>query len=156
MLFRSSVSCIYSMGDPSEYEGQMVSLRPGMRLTREELMRRLVDIQYERNDTALERGCFRVRGDTVEVIPADQRDFGVRVEFFGDEIDRLSEFALTTGQMKRTTLHAPIYPATFYATDPVKRDAALETIERDMEAAAEAFEKDHKPLEAERIRQRTR
>ena len=156
VIIVASVSCIYSMGDPSEYEGQMISLRPGMKMNREQLMRSLVDIQYERNDTALERGCFRVRGDTVEVIPADQRDFGVRVEFFGDEIDRLSEFALNTGKIKRTTLHAPIYPATFYATDPVKREAALETILRDMEAAAEAFERDHKPLEAERIRQRTR
>ena len=156
VIIVASVSCIYSMGDPSEYEGQMISLRPGMALSREKLMRALVDIQYERNDTDLVRGCFRVRGDTLEIIPADQRDFGIRVEFFGDEIDRLSEFALTTGQVKRTTQHAPIYPATFYATDPVKRDAALENIERDMEAAAEAFEKDHKPLEAERIRQRTR
>ena len=156
VIIVASVSCIYSMGDPSEYEGQMVSLRPGMKLTREELLEKLVDIQYERNDVALERGNFRVRGDTVEIIPADQRDFGIRVEFFGDKIDRLSEFAITTGQVKRTTLHAPIYPATFYATDPKRRDEAVRNILADMEAQAAAFEADGKPLEAERIRQRTR
>ncbi len=151
----ASVSCIYSMGDPSEYEGQMVSLRPGMLMTREELLRRLVDIQYERNDTALERGLFRVRGDTVEVIPADQRDYGIRVEFFGDQIDRITEFALTTGQAKRTVLHAPIYPATFYATNPESRDRALEQIRLDMEERVRYFEEAGKPLEAERLRQRT-
>ena len=156
VIIVASVSCIYSMGDPSEYEGQMISLRPGMVLSIPDLLRRLVDIQYERNDTALERGCFRVRGDTVEVIPADQRDFGIRVEFFGDEIDRISEFALTTGQVRRTTLHAPIYPATFYATDPTSREDAIRQIQEDLDKRAREFEEDGKPLEAERIRQRTR
>ncbi len=156
VIIVASVSCIYSMGDPSEYEGQMISLRPGMAMSIPDLLHRLVDIQYERNDTALERGCFRVRGDTVEVIPADQRDFGIRVEFFGDEIDRISEFALTTGQVRRTTLHAPIYPATFYATDPSSREGAIAQIQKDLEKRAKEFEEDNKPLEAERIRQRTR
>ena len=155
VIIVASVSCIYSMGDPSEYEGQMISLRPGMKLSREELLRQLVDIQYERNDLSLERGLFRVRGDTVEVIPADQRDYGIRVEFFGDEIDRISEFALTTGQVKRAVLHAPIYPATFYATNPESRDKALIQIKKDMEERCAYFEQNEKPLEAERLRQRT-
>ncbi len=155
VIIVASVSCIYSMGDPSEYEGQMISLRPGMKISRDELLRRLVDIQYERNDLSLERGLFRVRGDTVEVIPADQRDFGIRVEFFGDEIDRISEFALTTGQVKRSTLHAPLYPATFYATSPESRERALDQIRHDLEERAAFFDQNEKPLEAERLRQRT-
>ncbi len=155
VIIVASVSCIYSMGDPSEYEGQMISLRPGMKISREELLRQLVDIQYERNDLSLERGLFRVRGDTVEVIPADQRDYGIRVEFFGDEIDRISEFALTTGQVKRAVLHAPIYPATFYATNPESRENALIQIKKDMEERCAYFEQNEKPLEAERLRQRT-
>ena len=155
VIIVASVSCIYSMGDPSEYEGQMISLRPGMKMEIADLLRKLVDIQYERNDVAFERGNFRVRGDTVEIIPADQRDFGIRVEFFGDEIEKISEFALTNGQVRRTTLHAPIYPATFYATNPETRESAIAQIARDMEAQAAFFAAREKPLEAERIRQRT-
>ncbi len=156
VIIVASVSCIYSMGDPSEYEGQMISLRPGMKMEREELMRRLVDIQFERNDIDLERGLFRARGDTVEIIPADQNEIGIRVEFFGDEIERISEFSLATGKALRTTQHAAVYPASHYVSSPEGREEGIAQIERDLASRVEVFEKDGKLLEAERIRQRTR
>ena len=145
VIIVASVSCIYSMGDPSEYEGQMISLRPGMRMEPEELLRRLVEIQYERNDVAFERGNFRVRGDTVEVIPAGERENGIRVEFFGDEIDRISEFSVVDGHVLHTVQHSAIFPATHYATN-----------EHDMEERVAQFEAEGKLLEAQRISQRTR
>ncbi len=156
VIIVASVSCIYSMGDPSEYEGQMISLRPGMRMEVDELLRRLVEIQYERNDVAFERGNFRVRGDTVEVIPAGQRENGVRVEFFGDEIDRISEFSVVDGHVLHTVQHAAIFPATHYATSVENREEKIACIEKDMEAQAAAFEAEGKLLEAQRIAQRTR
>ncbi|MBR3017892.1 MAG: excinuclease ABC subunit UvrB [Clostridia bacterium] len=156
VIIVASVSCIYSMGDPSEYEGQMISLRPGMRMSREELMRRLVEIQYERNDVAFERGNFRVRGDTVEIIPAGQLENGIRVEFFGDEIDRVAEFNVTDGHLLHTLQHAAIFPATHYATNMENREENIARIERDMEAQAATFEAEGKLLEAQRITQRTR
>ncbi len=156
VIIVASVSCIYSMGDPSEYEGQMISLRPGMQITREELMRKLVDIQFERNDIDLERGLFRARGDTVEIIPANQMEDGIRVEFFGDEIERISEFSLATGKALRTTQHAAIFPASHYVSSPEGRDEGIAQIEKDLQERVEEFEKEGKLLEAERIRQRTR
>ena len=156
VIIVASVSCIYSMGDPSEYEGQMISLRPGMRMEQQELLRRLVEIQYERNDVAFERGNFRVRGDTVEVIPAGQRENGVRVEFFGDEIDRISEFSVVDGHALHTVQHAAVYPATHYATSVENREENIARIERDMEARVKEFEAEGKLLEAQRIGQRTR
>lgn len=156
VIIVASVSCIYSMGDPSEYEGQMVSLRPGMKMEREELMRRLVEIQFERNDIDLERGLFRARGDTVEIIPANQTEDGIRVEFFGDEIDRISEFSLATGKALRTTQHAAIFPASHYVSSPEGREAGIRQIEEDLQERIQQFEQEGKLLEAERIRQRTR
>ena len=156
VIIVASVSCIYSMGDPSEYEGQMISLRPGMRMEQQELLRRLVEIQYERNDVAFERGNFRVRGDTVEVIPAGQRENGIRVEFFGDEIDRISEFSVVDGHALHTVQHAAVYPATHYATSVENREENIARIERDMEARVKEFEAEGKLLEAQRIGQRTR
>ena len=156
VIIVASVSCIYSMGDPSEYEGQMISLRPGMKMEISELLRRLVEIQYERNDIGFDRGDFRVRGDTVEVIPAGHREDGIRVEFFGDEIDRISEFNVTDGHSLRTVQHAMIFPATHYATSVQGREDALKRIEEDMVIRAEEFERDGRPLEQERILQRTR
>ena len=156
VIIVASVSCIYSMGDPSEYEGQMISLRPGMRMEIDGLLRRLVDIQYERNDVAFERGNFRVRGDTVEIIPAGQRENGVRVEFFGDEIDRISEFSVVDGHVLHTVQHAAVFPATHYATSPENREENIRRIEQDMEKRAAEFQAEGKPLEAERIAQRTR
>ena len=156
VIIVASVSCIYSMGDPSEYEGQMISLRPGMTMTREELLRRLVDIQYERNDIGFSRGDFRVRGDVVEIIPAGQNENGVRVEFFGDEIDRISEFHVTTGSVLHSVQHKAIFPATHYATGVAGREEAIAQIERDLKERVEWFEQHNQLLEAQRIAQRTK
>ncbi len=156
VIIVSSVSCIYSMGDPSEYEGQMISLRPGMQMEMDTLLRRLVEIQYERNDYAFDRGNFRVRGDVVEIIPAGQRENGVRVEFFGDEIDRICEFSVIDGHTLHTVQHTAIYPATHYATSMENREENLACIEHDMALRIDEFEKEGKLLEAQRIGQRTR
>ncbi len=156
VIIVASVSCIYSMGDPEEYEGQMISLRPGMKMEQTALLKRLVEVQYERNDIGFDRGDFRVRGDTVEVIPAGSREDGIRVEFFGDEIDRITEFRVTDGHTLRTVQHAMIFPATHYATGVMGREDALAEIERDMNLRAKEFEEADKPLEHERILQRTR
>ncbi len=156
VIIVSSVSCIYSMGDPSEYEGQMISLRPGMEMPIDTLLRKLVEIQYERNDIGFDRGNFRVRGDVVEIIPAGQRENGVRVEFFGDEIDRICEFSVVDGHTLHTVQHTAIYPATHYATSMENRDENLRTIEKDMEQRIAEFESEGKLLEAQRIGQRTR
>ena len=156
VIIVASVSCIYSMGDPSEYEGQMISLRPGMAMTRDALLRRLVEIQYTRNDIGFSRGDFRVRGDTVEIIPAAEFENGVRVEFFGDEIDRITEFSVTTGHSLHTVQHKGIFPATHYATNVTGRDDALRQIERDMEQRVREFKAQDQLIEAQRIEQRTR
>ncbi len=156
VIIVSSVSCIYSMGDPSEYEGQMISLRPGMEMPMDQLLRKLVEIQYERNDYAFDRGNFRVRGDVVEIIPAGQKENGVRVEFFGDEIDRICEFSVIDGHTLHTVQHTAIYPATHYATSMENREENLACIEHDMALRIEEFEKEGKLLEAQRIGQRTR
>ena len=155
VIIVASVSCIYSMGDPEEYEGQMVSVRPGMACNRDDLIRRLIDIQYERNEMDFARGTFRVKGDVVEVIPASARDRALRIEFFGDEIDRVSEIDSLTGHVVSTRAHASIYPATFYATDPNRMEAGIEAIEQDLEEQVRLFTDAGKPLEAERIAQRT-
>ncbi|MCR5571943.1 MAG: excinuclease ABC subunit UvrB [Bacteroidales bacterium] len=155
VIIVASVSCIYSMGDPEEYEGQMVSVRPGMAVSRDGLIRQLIDIQYERNEVEFARGTFRVKGDTVEIIPASSHDRALRIEFFGDEIDRVSEIDAVSGHVLATRAHASIYPATFYATNPDRMAAGIEAIERDLKERIEAFTRDGKPLEAERIAQRT-
>ncbi len=156
VIIVASVSCIYSMGDPSEYEGQMISLRPGMKIGRDEFLRRLVDIQYARNDIGFSRGDFRVRGDTVEIIPAGEFENGVRVEFFGDEIDRITEFSVVDGHQLHTVLHKGIFPATHYATSVQGREDALARIEQDMEERVREFKDANQLLEAQRIEQRTR
>ena len=156
VIIVASVSCIYSMGDPSEYTNQMISLRPGMELPRDELLRNLIDIQFDRNDFAFSRGTFRVRGDVVEIMPASMQDEAIRVEFFGDEIDRISEFNPTTGKVVHTLQHVSIYPATHYATNAVEREKNIACIEQDLKLQIEKFENEGKLLEAERIAQRTR
>ena len=138
----SSVSCIYSMGDPSEYEGQMISLRPGMRLSREQLAKKLVAVQYERNDIAMARGMFRIRGDVMDVIPVGSKDNGVRVAFFGDEIERISEFNVTTGQTIRSVNHIAVFPASHYVSQVEGKEDSILQIERDMELRAAEFEKE--------------
>lgn len=155
VIIVASVSCIYSMGDPWEYEGQMISLRPGMALDRDRLVRRLIDIQYERNDLDFSRGTFRVRGDVVEIIPAGQHDHALRVEFFGDEIERISEIDVTSGHVLSLLNHAAVYPATHYATDPARMAEGIAQIEKDLKAQTALFEKEGKLLEAQRISQRT-
>ncbi len=151
----ASVSCIYSMGDPSEYEGMMVSLRPGMRMDRDALLRKLVDIQYSRNDFEFERGSFRVRGDTVEIIPVSQNDRALRIEFFGDEIDRISQVDTTSGHSLTALKHIAIFPASHYATSREHVDQAIGEIERDLALRVEELEGENRILEAQRLQQRT-
>lgn len=155
VIIVASVSCIYSMGDPSEYEGLMLSLRPGMELSRDGLLRSLVDIQYERNDLDFSRGTFRVRGDVVEIIPAGSYDHALRVEFFGDEIERISEVEVTTGHVLGTLAHAAVFPATHYATDRSKMEDGILQIERDLEERLQTLKDAGKLLEAQRLGQRT-
>ncbi len=156
VIIVASVSCIYSMGDPSEYEGQMLSLRPGMRIERSRLLRALTDIQYERNELEFARGTFRVRGDTIEVIPAGEHEKAIRIELFGDEIDRICEMDAVSGHVLATLEHAALFPATHYATDPAHMEEHIGEIERDMEERVAEFEKNGRLLEAQRIAQRTR
>ena len=156
VIIVASVSCIYSMGDPSEYEGQMLSLRPGMEYDRRKLIRDLVDIQYERNDTDFERGTFRVRGDVIEIIPAGENQKAIRVELFGDEIERISVIEAVSGHALATLEHATLFPATHYATDPAHMEEHIGEIEQDLKKRIEEFEADNRLLEAQRIAQRTR
>ena len=156
VIIVASVSCIYSMGDPSEYEGQMLSLRPGMTYPRQKLLRDLIDIQYERNDTDFERGSFRVRGDVVEIIPAGEKERALRVEMFGDEIDRISQIDAVSGHVLATVEHAALFPATHYATDPEHLEEHIGEIESDLKKRIEEFESEGRLLEAQRIAQRTR
>ena len=155
VIIVASVSCIYSMGDPSEYLTQMISLRPGMRMTPEQLARGLVGIQYERNDIALSRGMFRVRGDVVDIIPVNEEEHGLRVDFFGDQIEKVSETLVTTGRVLRQLNHAALYPATHYATNAEALARGLRQIEADLAERVAYFEKEGRLLEAQRIAQRT-
>ena len=156
VIIVASVSCIYSMGDPSEYEGQMISLRPGMAYPRQRLLRDLIDIQYERNDTDFERGSFRVRGDVVEIIPAGEKEHALRVEMFGDEIERIAQIDAVSGHVLATLEHAALFPATHYATDPAHMEEHIADIEQDLAKRIAEFEAEGRLLEAQRIAQRTR
>ncbi len=151
----ASVSCIYGLGEPDDFAKMMISLRPGQICDRDELLRRLVEIRYERNDVAFGRNMFRVRGDTVELYPAYYRDKAIRVEFFGDEIDRITEFHPVTGVSNRTLQHIAIYPASHYVTPRDKMEAALVEMRRELEERVKFFEENDKLIEAQRIRQRT-
>jgi len=150
----ASVSCIYGLGEPEDFAKLMVALRVGMEIKIEELLKRLVSIRYERNDIAFERNMFRVRGDTVEVWPAYWKDTAIRVEFFGDEIDRLSEINVVTGTPIRRLNNIPIWPATHYVTPKEKMDAAIQEIYQEMEAQVAKFQREDKLIEAQRIKQR--
>ena len=156
VIIVASVSCIYSMGDPSEYEGQMISLRPGMEYSRQKLIRDLVDIQYDRNDTEFDRGTFRVRGDVIEIIPAGEHEKAIRVELFGDEIERISQIEAVSGHVLATLEHAALFPATHYATDPAHMEEHIGEIEKDLADRIAEFEQKGMLLEAQRIAQRTR
>ena len=151
----SSVSCIYGLGEPEDFEKMMVSLRVGAQIERDELLKKLVAIRYERNDIAFERNMFRVRGDTVEVWPAYWKDTAIRVEFFGDEIDRISEINVVTASPIRRLNNIPIWPATHYVTPKEKMDAAIQEIYKELEERVAFFEGEGKLVEAQRLKQRT-
>jgi len=151
----ASVSCIYGLGNPEEYEGLSISLREGQQIERDDLLRQLVDIQFTRNDFEFERGSFRVRGDTVEIIPAAEQEKALRVEFFGDEIDRISEIETLTGHVLRHLNHVLIFPASHYATSKDRLDQCIEQIESDLNDRLIEFRETDRLLEAQRLQQRT-
>ena len=155
VIIVASVSGIYSLGNPIDYRNMIISLRVGMQKGRDELIARLVDLQYERNDLNFVRNKFRVRGDTVEIYPAYSHDSAIRVEFFGDEVDRISSINVLTGEVKENLVHIGIYPATHYIVAPDKMEKALEEIKTEMEQRVEYFNSAGKLIEAQRIRQRT-
>ena len=155
MIVVSSVSCIYGLGEPDDFAQMVISLRQGAEWDRDELLRRLVENRYERNDVAFERNRFRVRGDTVEIYPAYYKDHAIRVEFFGDEIDRISDFHPLTGTVNRVLNHVAIYPASHYVTTKEKMDRALGQIRTELEDQVKYFNDNEMLVEAQRIRQRT-
>lgn len=155
VIIVASVSCIYSLGDPIDYRNMVISLRPGMEKSRDDLVRKLVELQYERNDVNFIRNKFRVHGDVVEIFPAASGDSIIRVEFFGDEIDRISEINPLTGEFKALLKHAAIYPASHYIVSRDKMQVALNEIERELQERLEYFRENGKLLEAQRIGQRT-
>lgn len=156
VIIVSSVSCIYSLGSPIDYRTNVISLRPQMQISRDELLRRLVTIQYERNDVNFIRNKFRVRGDVVEIFPAAAYDTAIRVEFFGDEIDRISEINPLTGDVKSVVAHTAVYPTSHYIVSQEKLHDALENIEQELEQRVKYFKDNQMLLEAQRIEQRTR
>ncbi len=151
----ASVSCIYGLGDPEEYYGMMLSLRPGMEKDRDEVLRALVEMQYDRNDLNFERGTFRVRGDVVEIFPIGSSEHAIRVEFFGDEIDRITEIDVLTGEIIGTRNHISIFPASHYVTAPEKMQLAIQRIEKELEERLAELKREDKLLEAQRLEQRT-
>ena len=152
----ASVSCIYSLGSPEEYKAQVTSLRPGMAISRDELIEHLIEIRYDRNDVGFARDKFRVRGDSVDIFPSNESERAIRVEFFGDEIDRVSEINPLTGAVLRDLHYAAVYPANHYVIAPESREAAYERIEAELEERIAYFKSENKLLEAQRIEERTR
>ncbi len=155
VIIVASVSCIYSLGDPIDYRSMVISLRPGMTKSRDELITKLIEIQYDRNDINFIRNKFRVRGDVVEIFPVYTNETAIRVEFFGDEVDRICEINPLTGEIKATLSHVAIYPASHYVVGPEKMERAIAEIREEMEQRVEEFTRAGKLLEAQRIRQRT-
>lgn len=151
----ASVSCIYGLGDPEEYYGMMLSLRPGMEKDRDEVLRSLLEMQYDRNDMNFERGSFRVRGDVVEIFPVGSSEHAVRVEFFGDEVERITEIDVLTGEILGTRAHISIFPASHYVTSPEKLRVSVERIEAELKERLDQLRRDDKLLEAQRLEQRT-
>ncbi len=156
VIIVSSVSCIYGLGSPIDYQEMVISLRPGMLKDRDEVIRKLIDIQYVRSDMDFKRGTFRVRGDVVEIFPANATDTAVRVEFFGDEIDRITEFDALTGNVKARLEHVAIFPASHYVVAPEKMEKAICAIEEELKERVEWFKREDKLLEAQRIAERTK
>ena len=155
VIIVSSVSCIYGIGSPKDYQNMMISLRPGMEKDRDEVLRSLIDMQYDRNDMDFHRGTFRVRGDVVEIIPAYESDVAIRVEFFGDEIDRIAEVDVLTGEIRRELNHIALYPASHYVVPMERILEASKAIEKEMEEQVAYFKSEDKLLEAQRISERT-
>ena len=156
VIIVASVSCIYGLGSPEEYREQTLSLRVGAVYERDAILRKLVDIQYERNDINFHRGTFRVRGDSIEILPANASERAIRIEMFGDEVDRIAEIDVVTGHVLGLRNHVSIYPNTHYATDPEYLDTAIAAIEEELEQQVDYFKSKNKLLEAQRIEQRTR
>ena len=156
VIIVASVSCIYGLGSPEEYREQTLSLRVGSTYDRDAILRKLVDIQYERNDVNFHRGTFRVRGDSIEVLPASASERAIRIEMFGDEVDRIAEIDVITGHVLGLRNHVSIYPNTHYATDPEYMDTAIAAIEKELEQQVAYFKSQNKLIEAQRIEQRTR
>ena len=156
VIIVSSVSCIYSLGEPEEYKSLMLSLRRGQVIERDKVIVKLVDIQYDRNDIGFERNRFRVRGDVLEIFPSYSSDTAVRVEFFGDEIERISEINVVTGEVKRYLSHVAVYPASHYVVSKQKLDESIARIEKELEERIKYFKDNNKLIEAQRIEQRTR
>ena len=155
VIIVSSVSCIYGLGEPENFEKMMVSLRPGMEKDRDEVLRQLIDIQYERNEMDFKRGTFRVRGDVVEIIPANEAETAVRIEFFGDEIDRITQIDVLTGEIKGELEHVAIFPASHYVVPAEQIRKAADAIEQELEERVQYFKSEDKLLEAQRIAERT-
>ena len=155
VIIIASVSCIYGLGEPENFEKMMVSLRPGMQKDRDEVLRQLIDIQYDRNEMDFKRGTFRVRGDVVEVIPANEADMAVRIEFFGDEIDRITKVDVLTGEIKSELSHVAIFPASHYVVSKEDLERAVKGIEAELEEQVKCFKSEGKLLEAQRISERT-
>ncbi|WP_270941493.1 excinuclease ABC subunit UvrB [Romboutsia lituseburensis] len=156
VIIISSVSCIYGLGDPEDYKKLMVSLRPGMEKDRDEVIKKLIEIQYERNDINFTRGTFRVRGDILEIFPANNDEKAIRIEFFGDEIDRITEIDYVTGKIVGVRNHIVIFPASHYVTTPERVEKAITEIEKEVEERINYFKENDKLIEAQRIDQRTR
>ena len=155
VIIVASVSCIYSLGDPIDYRSMVISLRTGMEKNRDELIKKLIEIQYERNDISFTRNKFRVKGDVVEIFPVYSNENAFRIEFFGDEIDRISEINALTGQVKNVLSHVAIYPASHYVVSPEKMEKAITQIYSEMEEQVKVFQSEGKLIEAQRIKQRT-
>ena len=155
VIIVSSVSCIYGLGEPENFEKMMVSLRPGMQKDRDEVLRQLIDIQYDRNEMDFKRGTFRVRGDVVEILPANEAETAVRVEFFGDEIDRITRIDVLTGEIKGELEHVAIFPASHYVVSAERIRQAADSIEKELEERVQYFKGEDKLLEAQRIAERT-
>lgn len=156
VIIISSVSCIYGLGDPEDYRELMLSLRPGMERDRDDIIKKLIEIQYERNDINFTRGTFRVRGDILEIFPANNDERAIRIEFFGDEIDRITEIDYVTGKIVGTRNHVVIFPASHYVTTPERVEKAIIEIEKELEERVKSFKDNDKLLEAQRIEQRTK
>ncbi len=155
VIIVSSVSCIYGLGDPIDYENMIISLRPGMKKTREEILRKLITMQYTRNEIDFKRGTFRAKGDIIEIYPSDENEKGVRVELWGDEIEKISEINPLTGKAIGTRNHIMIFPNSHYVTSSDKMERAIFTIEKELEERIQYFKENNKLIEAQRIEERT-